>query len=140
MEVESILELLRGAAGPEQHLFLFDELFRGTNTIERLAAGEAVLKALPLDAGGQKRHTVIAATHDAELVQMLDGLYDPYHFEERFQEGGLTFDYRLRPGPARTRTAIALLEMRGASREIVEAARKRAAELDAASDVRGSLP
>jgi len=130
VEVEAILDLLRGGAQSEQHLFLFDELFRGTNTIERLAAGEAVLKALPLDSEGRGQHIVIAATHDGELVQMLEGVYDPYHFEETVQSAGLTFDFKILPGPARTRTAIALLEINGAPAAIVEAARKRVAQLD----------
>ena len=130
VEVEAILELLRAGAEPEQHLFLFDEIFRGTNTTERLAAGEAVLEALPLDASGEGRHIVIAATHDAELVDMLAGTYDPYHFEETIHPDGLTFDYQILPGPTRTRTAIALLEINGAPPEIVRQARRRVAELD----------
>ena len=130
VEVDAVLNLLRDSTTHHHHLFLFDELFRGTNTIERLSAGEAVLKALPLDSEGRGRHVVIAATHDGELVQMLDGMYDPYHFEETVQPAGLTFDYKIMPGPARTRTAIALLEINGAPPEIVEAARQRVAQLD----------
>jgi DNA mismatch repair ATPase MutS len=130
VEVDAVVDLLRGSATPEQHLFLFDEIFRGTNTTERLAAGEAVLEALPFDSTGQGRHLVIAATHDVELVQMLSSRYDPYHFEETVQPDGLTFDFKIRPGPARTRNAIALLEIHGAPSQIVEQARRRVAELD----------
>jgi len=129
-EVEAVLELLRRGEGPEQSLFLFDEIFRGTNTTERLAAGEAVLKALPFDSTGEGRHLVIAATHDIELVQMLVGTYDPYHFEEVVNADGLLFDYRLRPGRAHARNAIALLEINGAPSHIVDGARRRVAELD----------
>jgi MutS domain V len=131
VEVEAVLDLLQVSRSSQQHLFLFDELFRGTNTVERLSAGEAVLKALPLDAGEQRRHVVIAATHDGELVQMLEDSYDPYCFEETIEPDGLSFGYVLKPGPARTRSAIALLEINGAPANIVEQARKRAAELDA---------
>ena len=35
------------------HLFLLDELFRGTNAVERIAAGQAVLLELVSDASGQ---------------------------------------------------------------------------------------
>ena len=128
--MEAVLELIRRSEGPDSHLFLFDELFRGTNTIERLSAGEAVLKALPLDSEGRERHIVIAATHDGELVQMLESMYEPLHFEETIEADGLTFDFKILPGPARTRTAIALLEVYGAPPEILERARERASQLD----------
>jgi MutS domain V len=131
VEVEAVLELLKVSEKCEPHLFLFDELFRGTNTVERLSAGEAVLRALPLDAQGEGCHVVIAATHDGELVQMLEGMYDPYSFEETIVPDGLTFGYKLKTGPARTRSAIALLEICGAPSEIVEQARLRAIQLDA---------
>ena len=42
VEVESILSLVLVSDRTEPHLFLLDELFRGTNAVERIAAGEAV--------------------------------------------------------------------------------------------------
>jgi len=136
VEVEAVLELLKLSENANPHLFLFDELFRGTNTIERLSAGEAVLKALLLDAESRARHIVLAATHDGEMVQMLEETYDPYSFEETIEPGGLTFAYNLLSGPARTRSAIALLEIKGAPAEVVSQARARAAELDLRSTTR----
>ncbi len=130
VEVEAVLDLLRRSTSSDPHLFLFDELFRGTNTVERLAAGEAVLIALPVDSQGEARHFVIAATHDIELVGMLEGAYEPYHFEGSVQPNGLEFDYLIRPGPARTRNAIALLETLGAPQDVVTQARARADFLD----------
>lgn len=130
VEVDAVLDLLRQGTKPAQHLFLFDEIFRGTNTTERLAAGEAVLQALLFDSTGQGRHIVMAATHDVELVQMLEETYDPFHFEETVHPDGLRFGFKILPGPARSRTAIALLESSGAPSHIVEQARRRVAELD----------
>jgi DNA mismatch repair ATPase MutS len=46
IEVESLLELVRASEGSLQHLFLLDELFRGTNAIERIRAGQAVFREL----------------------------------------------------------------------------------------------
>ncbi len=130
-EVEAVLELVRAAASDTPHLLLFDELFRGTNVVERLAAGEAVLLALT---GPGKRHFVVAATHDGELVTRLRDTYLPFHFEGQLGRDGLDFDYRLKPGPATTRNAIDLLEVNGAPTEIVTRARRRAAELDVGRD------
>lgn len=129
VEVEAVLSMLRDASSESQRLFLFDELFRGTNTAERLAAGEAVLDALPKDGKGAARHIVVAATHDLELVDMLAGSYDPFHFRDSVTEGGLSFDFVIRPGRAQTRNAIALLEIRGAPKEIIERARRTVDDL-----------
>ena len=46
IEVESVLALVHAARERAPQLMLFDELFRGTNAVERIAAGEAVFLAL----------------------------------------------------------------------------------------------
>ncbi len=134
VEAEGVVELLQESQSHTPTIFLLDELLRGTNTIERLAAGEAVLRAL-LDSCGQRSdHAVIVATHDGELVPMLRDVYEPWHFRETMGPEGLTFDYRRRKGPASSRTALALLEAAGAPHAVVDAARRRATELDGAQD------
>ena len=113
-EVEAVLSRVdRSRTGPA-HLFLFDELFRGTSTVERIAAAEATLQEL-IDDNGDVRsdHIVIAATHDRELVELMRQTYVPYHFGDRVDGDGLAFDYRLRRGPARSWNAIALLPRPG---------------------------
>jgi DNA mismatch repair ATPase MutS len=133
VEVESVVALLTAARGDVPHLMLFDELFRGTNAVERIAAAEAVLAALVAPHGsGSARHVVIAATHDQELVDLLEGLYEPHHFTDRIDAHGLVFDYTLRPGAATTRNAIALLGQRGAPADVVAHALNRAGRLDKA--------
>lgn len=134
VEVDIVLSLVAAARQGEPSLFLFDELFRGTNTVERLAAGEAVLRDLPNDGAGDPRHLVIAATHDGELVDMLAGRYTPWSFRETVTSDGLVFDFKIRPGRAATRSAIALLEIRGAPSELVERARGTAQRLDRPAD------
>jgi hypothetical protein len=124
-EVQAVLSLLRASESPRSHLFLFDELFRGTNTVERLAAAEAVLATMLRD-----RHVVLAATHDGELVEMLAPAYRPCHFAERITADGLQFDYTLHAGPATTRNALALLELEGAPATLVARARETAEQID----------
>lgn len=134
VEVDSVLDLVRASRTRTPHLILFDELFRGTNTIERVAAGEAVLVSLlqPDSDGVSAPHLVLAATHDQELVGFLDGTYTPAHFADAMGPSGVTFDYRLRPGRSSTRNAIALLAHRGAPVDLVSRAMSRAEALDAA--------
>ncbi len=127
VEVESVLALVRASEGAEPHLFIFDELFRGTNAVERIAAAEAVLGAL---IGDGKPHVVLAATHDGELVDLLRDSYVVCHFGDAVGPEGLVFDYRLTSGPATSRNAISLLKLNGAPETIVNRALARAEALD----------
>ena len=100
-----------------------DEILRGTNTIERIAASAAVLKYL------HKQDVLcIAASHDIELTYILAGQYDNYHFREQVTDGGITFDYKLNDGPSTTRNAIKLLGFMDFPAEIVAQAESLADE------------
>jgi hypothetical protein len=130
-EVENLLGLVQASVGSAPHLFLLDELFRGTNAVERIAAGQAVLLELVSNAGRTNPHVVIAATHDGELVDLLPDNYSAFHFGDVVGPEGLIFDHQLRPGPATTRNAIALLRLHGAPQDLVRRALECAAMLDA---------
>ncbi|MGA7615774.1 MAG: hypothetical protein WBX15_11415 [Thermoanaerobaculia bacterium] len=105
-EIERIGEMLVASDSREPHLFLIDELFRGTNTIERVAAAEAVLRYL-----SGRGHLLFVATHDLELCDRLDRDFVFRHFRESVDQGELSFDYTMREGISSTRNAIALLEL-----------------------------
>ena len=105
-EVESVLALVRAKEDGHQHLFLLDEIYRGTNTTERVAAAYAVLAWL-----NRGLDVVIVATHDLELRDLLGDAYDTHHFREQVADENLTFDYRIQSGPSSTRNAIALLKV-----------------------------
>jgi hypothetical protein len=95
-------------------LYLLDEVLHGTNSGDRRVAARTVLRHL-LKAGAIGAVT----THDLSLADApdLEALAVPVHFSETAvaDRGGprLSFDYRLRPGLATTRNALALLEMVG---------------------------
>jgi hypothetical protein len=127
VEVESVLALVRASESSTPNLFILDELFRGTNAVERIAAAEAVLRAL---IGGERPNVALAATHDGELVDLLDDSYAVCHFADAVGTEGLTFTYRMMPGPATSRNAISLLRLNGAPESVVNQALARAAELD----------
>lgn len=122
VEIKAIKRIVdRVAAGGERLLCFVDEVLRGTNTIERIAASTEILKGLD-----REQSLCFAATHDMELTELLEGRYQNYHFEEEIQDGDIFFAYRLLPGKASSRNAIRLLEMMGYSREVTEAAFRRA--------------
>lgn len=98
-------------------LCFIDEVLRGTNTVERIAASSQILAML---AG---THSLcFAATHDIELTKMLEKFYDNYHFEEQVKGKDVIFDYRLRQGKALTRNAIKLLGMIGYQEDLIRRA------------------
>lgn len=116
-EVEVVRALLDASRTADPQLFILDELFRGTNTIERIAAARAVLEAL--DTGP---HLVLVATHDIELLRWLSPRYEAWHFREQIVEGELVFDYQLRAGPSSTRNAVALLRHMAYPEDVVRLA------------------
>lgn len=115
-EVETVKSMLE-KSGRGHHLFLLDELFKGTNTTERIAIAKAVLSAL-----AKQNNIVFASTHDIELASLLNDEYDLYHFCESVAEATLSFDYKLKPGPVTERNAIRIIEMCGYPQEVVREA------------------
>lgn len=87
-------------------LFLLDELFRGTNTKERIAIAKAVLSWLV-----KSDNLVFVSTHDLELADMLEDEYELYYFSESVKGGALSFDYKLKSGIATEHNAIKILEL-----------------------------
>ncbi|HYN07833.1 MAG TPA: hypothetical protein VES67_10620 [Vicinamibacterales bacterium] len=130
VEVEAIVRMVQSSSSEAAHLFLFDELFRGTNTVERVAAASAVLTHLVGSGRSRGPHVVLAATHDRELVQLLRHTTS-YHLSDALGDQELVFEYRLRPGPATSRNAIALLRLHGAPDTLVRDAQSLADAFDA---------
>ena len=118
-EVLTVKEMLEVSQRHENNLFVLDEIFKGTNTIERIAAGKAVLSAL---AGNG--NTVFASTHDIELADLLANEYELYHFCEQIQQNRLYFDYLLKHGKLKHRNAIRLLELEGYPESVIAEANR----------------
>jgi MutS domain V len=110
-EIARIREIADLAREPGSLMFLFDELFQGTNSNDRAAAAAIVLRTLV------ERHAIgLVTTHDLALTRLVDDLNGRAvnaHFEDRFDQGELRFDYLLKPGPATRGNAMALLRMVG---------------------------
>lgn len=98
-------------------LCFIDEVLRGTNTIERIAASSRILYAL-----SHMNALCFAATHDIELTSILENDFSNYHFQEEVIDNKVTFDYVLYPGKATSRNAIKLLGIIGFDKEIIEEA------------------
>jgi hypothetical protein len=117
-EIEQIREFLN--CPEHRFLFLIDEIFRGTNTIERIAIGAATLRYL------NHRNMVLVTTHDVELQPLLGDCSRLFHFSEQVEGSRYYFDYVLRDGPCRAGNAIKLIELKGFPPNLVEEARRLA--------------
>lgn len=120
-EIKSLKRILQNLNDEYPLLCVIDEVLRGTNTIERIAASSEVMRYL-----SGKNCICITATHDIELTSILKGLFDNYHFKESFENNKIVFDYKIYPGKSRTRNAIRLLEFMGYPEDTVKAARDKA--------------
>ena len=102
-------------------LCFVDEVLRGTNTVERIAASAQILKSLAKD-----NVMCFAATHDIELTYLLEDYYNNYHFEEEIIGNDIRFDYKLKCGRSLTKNAIKLLNIIGYSDDIINDANNSA--------------
>ena len=122
VEIKSLKRMLDAVSKDGHPVLMFvDEVLRGTNTVERIAASSEILKSVRTD-----KALVFAATHDVELTSLLKGRYDNYHFQEEVTDDEVIFDFKLYTGPATTRNAITLLKTIGYDSTIINAAERSA--------------
>jgi len=121
-EVESILRIIKALENDVPVFCPIDEIFRGTNPIERIAMSAEILTYI-----NHGKSISIVATHDRELVDILKENYEFYYFSEKVDTNkGLSFDYKIKKGISQTRNAIKLLEYMCYPKEITDKAYKRA--------------
>ena len=125
-EAEGILRIIN-AFKKELPVFCpIDEIFRGTNPVERIAMSAEILTYI-----NNKRTIPIVATHDRELVEILKDSYEFYYFSEDVDsENGLNFDYKLKSGITQSKNAIKLLEYIGYPEELTKRAYRRAETIE----------
>lgn len=119
VEIKSLKRIIDRVNKDIPTLCFIDEVLRGTNTLERIAASSRILSSL-----AKRNAMVFAATHDIELTHILEKQYSNYHFQEHIQDNQITFDYKLYEGRAVSKNAIKLLGMLGYSEDIIEEAEK----------------
>jgi hypothetical protein len=110
-EITRVRQMVDLARGPLPLLFLFDELFNGTNSHDRCVGAEGVVRGL-IDLGA----IGLVTTHDLTLAQIGDTLAPTtmnVHFEDRLDDGKMLFDYRMRPGVVQHSNALALMRAIG---------------------------
>jgi hypothetical protein len=110
-EITRVRDVVALTDGEVPVLFLLDELLAGTNSHDRAAGAEAILRGLV-----SRGAIGLATTHDLALTKLADALAPRaanVHLEDRLEDGRMVFDYRLRPGIVTHSNAIALMRSVG---------------------------
>jgi hypothetical protein len=103
LRVKNIVEYIKDN---KPMLVLVDEIFKGTNTHDRIIGAKSFIEKLNRD----NIYSIIT-THDPELCKVED--VKNYHFEEHYEDDKILFDYLIHDGIANTRNAIYLLKLAG---------------------------
>ncbi|MDD4169308.1 MAG: DNA mismatch repair protein MutS [Desulfotomaculaceae bacterium] len=109
-ELLRIKNIVSEANTGKRVFYLFDEIFKGTNSMDRHTGAKVLINKL-----SQTNSIGLASTHDLELCE-LEGENNRianYHFREYYRNGKIYFDYKLCPGPSTTRNALYLMQMAG---------------------------
>ena len=116
-EVTIMAGLIKEVKEGWQNIFILDEVFKGTNTIERIASAKAILSYL-----NKYNNIVFVSSHDVELAALLTEEYELYHFAETIEADGLHFDHLLKAGSLKTTNAIKILALSNYPSEIIDEA------------------
>lgn len=110
-ELKRIKKVIDTAQEGRPLIFMLDEIFRGTNSNDRIFGARTVIKNLSsLSAIG------FVTTHDLEISRLEEeypGYIKNYHFTDQIINNEILFDYRLKEGVSSTTNAIALMKMIG---------------------------
>ena len=129
-ETIAIKEIIQESDSENYNIFILDEIFKGTNTIERIAAAKAVLSYI-----AKSNNLVFVTTHDSKLVQLLEDEYDFYYFCESVSDDEIQFDYKLHKGINSSGNAIKILKMNQYPESVVKEAFEVAEKLIHEDDV-----
>ena len=124
-EVLTIKKIIEESKSDNKNLFLLDEIFKGTNTVERISAGKAVLSNI-----AKNNNIVLVSTHDIELTDMLSDDYALYHFSEVINGKNVDFDYKLKRGKLKNRNALRILDINDYPKDLVDEAIEISKKLD----------
>ncbi|ERI90010.1 MutS domain V protein [Clostridiales bacterium oral taxon 876 str. F0540] len=109
-EILRIKMIVQAVSEGKPIFFLLDEIFKGTNSIDRHLGAETLINRLSED-----NALGLVSTHDLELGSLEDknNKVKNYHFLEHYKDNEIYFDYKLREGISTTRNAIYLMKMAG---------------------------
>jgi DNA mismatch repair ATPase MutS len=109
-ELLRIKTLVSATESKSPIFFLLDEIFKGTNSIDRHTGATVLVTKL-----SNENALGFVSTHDLELgdIENTNKKVKNYHLKEYYKDDKLYFDYKLRSGVSTTRNALYLMKMAG---------------------------
>jgi len=109
-ELLRIKKLVTATENESPIFFLLDEIFKGTNSIDRHTGAKVLVAKLSTE-----NALGFVSTHDLELgdIENTNKKVKNYHLKEYYKDDKLYFDYKLRVGVSTTRNALYLMKMAG---------------------------
>ncbi|KMT20939.1 MutS family DNA mismatch repair protein [Clostridium cylindrosporum] len=107
-ELIRIKKIIESSKKGETMIFLIDEIFRGTNSQDRILGAKNVIRSL-------SKNGVIGfiSTHDFELCDLESANIKNKHFQEYYENNQILFDYKIKPGMSTTKNAKYLMKLVG---------------------------
>ena len=110
-ELLRVRQMVEAAEKGKPMLCCIDEIFKGTNSADRIVGAKAAISCL-----ARPHILALITTHDFELCDLRtpqgEGLRN-FHFEEHYENDKIEFDFKLKEGRCTTTNAQYLLKMAG---------------------------
>ncbi|MBN1650285.1 MAG: hypothetical protein JW857_03085, partial [Bacteroidales bacterium] len=89
----------------EMSLVLFDEVYKGTNSKDRITLASSVLNYL-----NRENCFVVATTHDLDILHFIKDSYEMFYFDNLFMNNKIIFDYKIHKGIQNKTNVIELIQ------------------------------
>ena len=108
-ELLRIKEIINGAKENKNMIFFIDEIFKGTNSVDRILGAKNVIANL------NKLGVIgVITTHDLELCALDKySRIKNYNFSEQYKDNKIHFDYKIRLGKSTSTNAKYLMKLVG---------------------------
>ncbi|MEZ0537369.1 hypothetical protein ACAG39_08980 [Caldicellulosiruptoraceae bacterium PP1] len=113
-ESKAIKNIINNLDNNKKVLCLLDEVFKGTNSHDRINTAKSLLKYL-----FTKNVCCIVSTHDYELTILLNNYFENYYFDEEIIDDKIKYNYKLKKGVASRSTVFHILKLLDYPEEII---------------------
>ena len=110
-ELLRVRKMVEAAEEGRPQLNLIDEIFKGTNSADRIIGAKAAISRLTAP-----HILTLVTTHDFELCDLQGPKGEQlrnFHFEEHYKQDKIEFDFKIKEGRCQTTNAQYLLRMAG---------------------------
>lgn len=103
LRAKSIINIVDSS--DDKYFILFDELFKGTNSKDRISLGASMLYFLK-----SRNCFTIVTTHDIGIIELVMDWYSPYYFDHHTSNEKVIFDFKIKGGIQNESNVIELVK------------------------------